>query len=160
MAVTHILARAVIRDNGQVLVVQAEGQPDMFLPGGHREEGEGLEHCLRRELDEELEGQARIGVYLGGVEHRWTRDGERQYEINHCFSVAAPALTAEASPPAREEYLSFTWAPADRLAAVTLEPAPLRTLLATDSDAERPWWASTIEENAEPQREHSEAVQK
>lgn len=147
MAVSHILARAVIRDDGQVLVVRAEGQPHTFLPGGHREDGEGLEHCLHRELDEELGVQSRIEGYLGGVEHRWTRDGEQHYEINHCFSVATPALTAEATPPAREEYLSFSWASTDRLAAVALEPAPLRTLLATDVDTERPWWASTIEEN-------------
>lgn len=146
MAVSHILARAVIRNNGQVLVVRAEGQPHTFLPGGHREDGEGLEDCLRRELDEELGVQAQIGTYLGGVEHRWTRDGERQYEINHCFSVSAPALTSNTTPSAHEAYLTFTWAPVNRLDSVALEPAPLRTLLATDSGAETPWWDSTIDE--------------
>lgn len=50
MAAPHILARAVIRDDGQVLVVWADSQSHTFLPGGHREEGEGLEQCLRREL--------------------------------------------------------------------------------------------------------------
>lgn len=152
MAVSHILTRAVIPEEGQVLVVRAEGQSHTFLPGGHREDGEGLEHGLRRELAEELGVRARINTYLGGVEHRWTRNGERQYEINHCFSVDAPALTAETAPPAREAYLSFTWAPADRLASVALEPAPLRTLLGADSGAGTPWWGSMIDENAEPRK--------
>jgi 8-oxo-dGTP diphosphatase len=146
MATRHILARAVIRDEGQVLVVRAEGQSHTFLPGGHREDGEGLEHCLHRELDEELGVRAQINAYRGGVEHRWTRNGARQYEINHCFSVDVPTLTAETTPSAREEHLSFAWAPADRLATVALEPAPLRTLLAPDSDVGTPWWASTIDE--------------
>ncbi|MFB6279288.1 MAG: hypothetical protein ABEK75_07255 [Salinibacter sp.] len=57
-----------------------------------------------------------------------------------------PTLTAETPPPAREEHLSFAWAPADRLAA--LAPAPLRTLHAPDSDVGAPWWASTLEETA------------
>ncbi|MFB6279287.1 MAG: NUDIX domain-containing protein [Salinibacter sp.] len=66
MATRHILARAVIRDEGQVLVVRAKGQSHTFLPGGHREDGEGLEHCLHRELDEELGVQAQINAYRGG----------------------------------------------------------------------------------------------
>lgn len=89
---------------------------------------------------------------LGGVEHQWARDGERQYEINHCFSVAVPGLTAETTPPAREMYLSFTWAPVDRLDAVALEPAPLRTLLATDFDTGTPWWSSTIDKGAQTRK--------
>ena len=146
MVTTHVLARGVIRDGGQVLVVRAEGQPHTFLPGGHREDKEGLEHCLHRELDEELGVQAQVNAYRGGVEHWWMRNGARQYEINHCFSVAVPTLTAETTPSAREDHLSFAWAPADQLATVALEPAPLRTLLMPDSDVGTPWWASTIAE--------------
>jgi len=145
MPTTHILARAVIRAADQVLVVRAEGQPHTFLPGGHREPGEGLAACLRRELHEELGMDATVGAYLGGVEHRWRRNGTRQYEINHCFGVAMPSLTADAAPPAREEYLSFAWAGVDRLDEVELEPAPLRTLLPRQEEGATSWWASTLE---------------
>jgi ADP-ribose pyrophosphatase YjhB (NUDIX family) len=144
MPTTHLLARAVIRDADRVLVVQADGQPHTFLPGGHREAGEGMEACLRRELREELDVQARVGRYLGGVEHRWRRDGERQYELNHCFSVAVPSLTAAQTPQAQEPYLSFDWVLVDRLAEAALEPAPLRSLLANGPETETPWWASTL----------------
>lgn len=145
MPATHLLSRAVVQDEEQVLVVQADGQSHTFLPGGHREAGEGLVVCLRRELREELGVQAEVGRYLGGVEHQWSRDGERQYEINHCFSVTIPALAAETAPRAQEEYLSFGWVPVDRLGAVSLQPAPLRALLATDPETNAPWWASTIQ---------------
>jgi 8-oxo-dGTP diphosphatase len=148
MPTSHLLARAVIRDDDHVLVVQADGQPHTFLPGGHREAGEGMEACLRRELHEELGVEARVGRYRGTVEHRWRRDGEWQYELNHCFSVTVPALTAGRPPPSQEAFLSFAWAPVDRLAEVTLEPAPLRSLLTDDPETEEPWWASTLEPDA------------
>jgi len=142
MPTPHLLTRAVIWDDNHVLVVRAEGQSHTFLPGGHRETNEGLEEGLRRELREELGVEARIGRYRGVVEHRWTRDGERQYELNHCFSVSVPHLTADRTPQAQEAFLSFAWAPVDRLAEVALEPAPLRSLLADGPEA--PWWASTL----------------
>jgi len=151
MATIHLLARAVIRDDEQVLVVRASGRPHTFLPGGHREAGEGMAECLRRELYEELGVRARVGPYLGGVEHRWTRNGEPQYEINHCFSVTVSDLPSEDSPTAREDHLSFAWVAVDRLDAVALQPAPLRTLLTTDAGTEAPWWASTLDETTDTQ---------
>jgi len=144
MPTFHLLARAVIRDDDQVLVVRAEGHPHTFLPGGHREDGEGLETCLRRELREELGVEARVGRYRGVVEHQWMRNDERQYELNHCFSVTAPSLTAARTPQAQEAYLSFTWVPIDRLGEAALEPAPMRTLLAGPLSTDAPWWASTL----------------
>lgn len=145
MPTVHLLARAVIRENDCVLVVQADGQSHTFLPGGHREPGEKMTACLRRELREELAVEANVGCYLGGVEHAWRRKGEQQYEVNHCFSVAVPSLAAGTTPRAREEYLSFDWVPVAQLGSVSLEPAPLRNLLAGPVASEKPWWASTLE---------------
>ena len=150
MATTHLLARAVIRDDERVLVVRASGRSHTFLPGGHREAGEGMAECLRRELHEELGVRARVGPYLGGIEHRWTRNGEPQYEINHCFSVTVPDLPPEGSPTACEDHLSFAWVAVDRLEAVALQPAPLRDLLRTDAGTGTPWWASTLDETFDP----------
>ena len=142
MATTHLLARAVVRRGDRLLVVRAEGQSHTFLPGGHVEDGEGLEDCLRRELREELGVAAAVGRYLGAVEHRWRRDGTPQYELNHCFATEAPAV-ADDAPAAREDYLSFAWAPVGALDEAALQPAPLRRLLA-DGNGAAPWWASTL----------------
>ncbi|PSQ96368.1 MAG: DNA mismatch repair protein MutT [Bacteroidetes bacterium SW_9_63_38] len=146
MATTHLLARAVIRRQDRVLVVRADGQSHTFLPGGHVEDGEGLEECLRRELREELGVASTVGAYRGVVEHRWRRDGTPQYELNHCFATEASALT-DTAPTAEEAYLSFEWASADALGTVKLQPAPLRRLLHPDADASEPWWASTVDEH-------------
>ncbi len=144
MPTTHLLARAVIRRNDHVLVVRADGQSHTFLPGGHVEDGEGLEGCLRRELKEELGVEAAVGAYRGAVEHRWQRNGDPQYELNHCFSVEAPALPSDTAPRAQEGYLSFEWVAADALGDVSLQPVPLRTLLSGEPTPEAPWWASTM----------------
>jgi ADP-ribose pyrophosphatase len=149
MPTVHLLSRAVVRDANHVLVVRADGHPHTFLPGGHRELGEGLEACLRRELHEELGVRAEVGRYLGAVEHRWRHEGERQYEINHCYVATSPALTIGTSPQAQEEYLSFGWVAVDRLAAVSLQPAPLRALLADGAETTVPWWASTLRSDEE-----------
>ena len=111
---THLLARAVVRDAGHVLLVRAEGQSHTFLPGGHVEAGEGLAGCLHRELQEELGVESNVGAYRGAVEHQWQRDGEPQYEINHCFDVTIPSLHAQMLPEAREDYLRFGWVTAER----------------------------------------------
>lgn len=144
MPTTHILARAVVRAASRVLLVRAEGTPHTFLPGGHREPGEGLAECLRRELREELGAAATVGAYLGAVEHRWRRDDTPQYEINHCFATRLPALSPSAAPPSREASLSFEWVETDQLGAATLQPAPLRTLLSRPGARSTPWWASTL----------------
>jgi 8-oxo-dGTP pyrophosphatase MutT (NUDIX family) len=154
MSTTHLLARAIIRDAGHILLVRARGQPHVFLPGGHVEEGEGLAGCLRRELQEELGVTAHVNHYRGTVEHRWWRDGNCQYELNHCFAVDVPTLSADVAPTAREGYLTFGWVPAEQaaLADVDLQPAPLRHLL-PGADAAAPWWESTLDEAASPEKD-------
>ena len=144
MPTTHLLARAVVRRDRRLLVVQAEGQSHTFLPGGHVEDDEGMEACLRRELREELGVEAEVGAYRGAVEHRWRRDGELQYEINHCFAVEGPSLSPDEVPPAREDYLTFRWVPVAGLDEAELQPSPLRRLLAGSVAQEDPWWASTL----------------
>jgi ADP-ribose pyrophosphatase YjhB (NUDIX family) len=147
MPTTHLLARAIIRRKDRVLVVRADGQSHTFLPGGHVEAGEGLAGCLRRELREELGVAATVGPYRGVVEHRWRRDGAPQYELNHCFAVEAPSLTANTAPDACEGYLTFGWVPldAEALAEADLQPAPLRRLLGKGAPGGASWWASTLD---------------
>lgn len=51
---TEIIARAVIRRDGQLLLVRQRTKSWSFLPGGHVEPGERVEVALVREIAEEL----------------------------------------------------------------------------------------------------------
>jgi A/G-specific adenine glycosylase len=71
-----VTAAVTVREDGCILVAQRK-QDAMLgglweFPGGKREEGETLEACLRRELQEELEITVEVGERLTKVKHGYT----------------------------------------------------------------------------------------
>ncbi len=140
----HLLARAVIKHEGHFLLAQAKGASNTFLPGGHIEPGEGIPHCLKRELLEELGLDVTVGQFLGIVEHEWMDgDGRRQVEISHLFLVSAPNLTRDQPVASLESHLTFEWVSSNELDAKQLEPAPLRRLL-REFNLGVAWYASSL----------------
>lgn len=138
----HILARAVIRRGDDILLAQANGSPNTFLPGGHLEPGESLPHSLKRELWEEFGLEAEVGMYMGLVEHSWDQANVTNYELNHLFEVSLPTLAPGKVPLAQEAHLTFFWADVGELSAQGLEPYPLRHLLKDGSAS--PLWNTTL----------------
>lgn len=63
---------AVIEKDGMVLIAKRKraypGYPWEF-PGGKMEEGESLEECLKREIEEELGIEIAVGEHLCSVRH-------------------------------------------------------------------------------------------
>ncbi|WP_216323267.1 NUDIX domain-containing protein [Deinococcus aestuarii] len=141
---THLLARAVIEQDGHILLAQASGHTNTFLPGGHLEAGEGLARCLTRELFEETGLGFSVGAFLGVVEHEWRdKDGGVHHEINHLFAATCEGLSRRQAVRAREAHLTFEWVFLDQLDARQLEPSPLRALL-TRGRTPGAWFASTL----------------
>jgi 8-oxo-dGTP pyrophosphatase MutT (NUDIX family) len=139
--VTEIIARAVIRRDGQLLVArQRSAEAWSFLPGGHVEPGERIEVALLREITEELGINATIVGFLGAVEYGYVHGGVPHHELNLVFDVAI----GDAETVSQEEHLEFHWLPFDQLSATDVRPRTLKdalkdALAATDADR-TPFW--------------------
>ena len=113
-----IVTAAVVERDGRFLVtrrqdgVHLEGYWE--FPGGKCEPGESLDACLRREMREELDVDARVGEELLVVSHAYP---ERTVELHffRCELAGAPAPQQgqEMRWVTRRELGSLTFPPAD-----------------------------------------------
>lgn len=129
----HYLARAVIIENGQILLAHAKKSTNTFLPGGHVESGESVITTIERELHEKLGLACRVGKYLGAVEHSWFQQGIEHFEMNHLFETNIPGVQDLTNPESKEDHLGFYWAPIADLETYNLQPYPLVALIQNKS---------------------------
>lgn len=132
-ATTELIARAVIRSGDRILVARERGKKYAFLPGGHIEPGEPIEHALTREISEELGTTADTGDLLGVVEHGYTDDQTTHHELNLVFTADVGD-----EPTSQEEHLEFLWLPIDELPTTDLRPVALRDALINNHTT--PFW--------------------
>ncbi len=119
---TDIVAAAVVIENGKVLLSRRKKGTHLAgkweFPGGKAEPGEDPRAALRRELDEELGIQARVGEIVDVTFHRyddadkavlllffeaWREPGSpepRAIDVAEVGWFAADALDPDAFPPA------------------------------------------------------------
>jgi 8-oxo-dGTP diphosphatase len=135
-ATTEIIARAVIRRDGQLLLVRQRTTSWSFLPGGHAEPGERVEVALVRELAEELGTDATVVGFVGAVEHGYVEDGVTHHEINLVFEASIDA----AEPVSQEEHLEFYWLPFEQLADADVRPGALKNALVAAGEDRTPFW--------------------
>ena len=137
---TEIIARAVIRRAGRVLVATPVGEAWCFLPGGHVEPGERVESALVRELAEELGAEARIVRLIGVVENRYVDRAGLHHELNLVFDVDMP----DADPISREEHLTFSWLSLEDVSEMEVRPEALwKALLAAEREEScLPFWSA------------------
>jgi 8-oxo-dGTP diphosphatase len=133
---TEIIARAVIRRDGYVLLARALSEPWWFLPGGHVEPGEPIQLALIREIAEELGTEARIDGLLAVVENPWSDGDSTHHELNLVFE--ATILGAE--PESREGHLEFRWLPLDQVGGAEIRPAAIKCAFSITSAEQRAVW--------------------
>jgi mutator protein MutT len=115
---TILVAAAVVEIDGRLLVtrrqqgVHLEGVWE--FPGGKSDEGETLEDCLVRELNEELDVPSRVGAEIFSTTHAYP---ERSVEL-HFFGCELlgeprPMLGQEIRWVRREELETLEFPPAD-----------------------------------------------
>jgi len=141
----HHLARGIFIKDNKVLLAQAKGYTNSFLPGGHIEFGESAKDALMREVEEELGINCTVGRFLGVVEHKWEKDGVLHCEVNQVFEVSCSELDSDTNPKSIEPHLDFFWCEGEDLNDRNLQPFPFRNLiknyLSGNNDV---WWESSL----------------
>ncbi len=115
---TIVVTAAVIEDGGRYFVTRRQRGVHLEgfweFPGGKCEPGETLEHCLARELKEELGVDAAIGAEIFTVTHDYP---DRRVELHFlsCTLVCTPAplLGQEMRWVERSDLPSLPFPPAD-----------------------------------------------
>lgn len=130
----HVLSRAVVLDQGHVLLCKTRDLPIpfYFLPGGHIEHGESAEAAVLRELLEESGTQCRIKRFLGCLEHSFEPGHSsicHNHEYNFFFEAESDDLKLQ-NPLARmEDHIELIWTPLHEIDSIDFRPEPLKTLL-------------------------------
>ncbi|PFW86748.1 hypothetical protein COL33_28385 [Bacillus toyonensis] len=141
----HHLVRGIFIKDSKVLLAQAKGYTNTFLPGGHIEFGESSKDALIREIEEELGIMCTVGDFLGLVEHKWEKQGILHCEINQVFKVKSDKLNTKYNPTSSESHLKFFWCSADELDTKNLQPYPFRILIKNYLNGKKDvWWESTL----------------
>lgn len=109
----HHVTRGVLIKDGKLLVAHYKGH-HCFLPGGHIELGESVQHALIREWEEEIGTPCSIEKFLGVIENQWKDENTQHYEINHVFKVNSDTLEVETNPTSKESHLEFYWIVPDK----------------------------------------------
>lgn len=130
----HVLSRAVIIDDGHLLVCKTTGLPlnFYFLPGGHIEHGESAEVAVKREVLEETGAQSTIIRFLGCLEYSFEPGHNsicHNHEYNFFFEMDSDALRVEFPLASLENQIVLHWVPLSEIASIDLRPTPLKRLL-------------------------------
>jgi 8-oxo-dGTP pyrophosphatase MutT (NUDIX family) len=131
----HVLSRAVVIDEGQMLLCKTVGlSPDFFfLPGGHIEQNESAEHAVLRELKEESGFTFFIRRFLGCLEHSFEPGKNsicHSHECNLIFEAYSPEVRSNQPIPQLEDHIELFWIPFGQLSTIDLRPEPFKTLIA------------------------------
>jgi 8-oxo-dGTP diphosphatase len=121
------VARGVAVRDRRLLIAQASGSSNYFLPGGGIHQAESAKAALIREVKEELGVTPHVGRFVGVWENLWTRAGTRVFERNFVFTMELPSLGELVE--AREAHLSFFWMPFADLPHCVVYPHPLAAVV-------------------------------
>jgi 8-oxo-dGTP diphosphatase len=131
---THILTRALIIDQGHILVCKSLNLPNNFyyLPGGHVEQGESVTEALKREMLEEAGSNIKIGRFLGCLENIFAHSDTctcHNQEYSFIFEVQADKLKFNIPLTQQEAHHEIMWLPLEQLTTVHFKPNAMQELI-------------------------------
>ena len=121
----HILARALIVQDENLVLCQVKGKKWFFLPGGHVEDGEPATAALTRELHEEL-GLTDFSkpVFVGVCEHQFEdKPDVWQHELSLVFTVT---VGSDFKVDTKESHIDFVTVKKSELPNLEVRPSPLK----------------------------------
>jgi len=132
-------AAAIILHDGQLLVLQDEGIPHDYLPGGRVHLGEPAEAALEREVREELDLSLPPHRLAFMAESFFTLRGIRHHEVCLYYVMDAPMeLLARGDRFTRvegHEVHHFRWVPFEMLRELSFYPIFLKERIGSLPDA-------------------------
>ncbi len=136
----ELLTRAVIIDNGRLLLCRARGKDHYYLPGGHVEFGESAAVALDRELQEELGVTLKKADFIGVTENIYEQGATRHHEINLVFETTVQGPIGESL----EDHISFAWKAVNELSETVIMPPQLKKLVGEWLVSKQRFWGSDI----------------
>ena len=134
----EFIARAVIEEDGKILLCHGLGKPNWFFPGGHIEIGESAPDALLREIEEELGVTGTIIQFLGASENTFELKGEHTQEVNLVFEVT---LDEKKRTKSEENHIEFAWFTREEMKDLLVFPTTLRDAIISNTTT-KPLWVS------------------
>jgi ADP-ribose pyrophosphatase YjhB (NUDIX family) len=106
----------IIVADGHVLVCREDDDDYCMLPGGRIELGEDSRLSLTREIAEELDLPAKVGIMLATSESFYRREDQDFHELGFFYAVTLPGQGPNGQSPWLKRFdeghdLSFYWVP-------------------------------------------------
>jgi len=133
----EVIARAVIVQNGKILLCRGKGKGYFFFPGGHVEKGEGTQEALKRELLEEIGADSGKMSFMGAVENIFS-DSYDHHEINLVFEVEVFGNEFQS----KEDHLEFEFFPLDEFKKAEVLPGALKEAVSEWLEDKQKFWRS------------------
>ena len=138
----EMCVRAIIQENGKILVCKAKTRDYYFFPGGHVDFGETAKDTLKRELKEELDTTIKEISFIGAIENIFTEDGVDHHEINLAFDVRVENVKYKS----REDHLDFSFLDIEQFAKEKVLPIALRDSIVKWFKDKEPFWSTQTNE--------------
>jgi 8-oxo-dGTP pyrophosphatase MutT (NUDIX family) len=129
----HILARAVIVRNDQILLCKSKKHQNnfFFLPGGHVDPGEGAQESVVRELLEESGQEFEVKRFLGCLEYQFDKESGNNCCHDHELNLVFQLVSKHKPVPvvSQESHIELKWVSFDDLRTIDLRPDTFVDLL-------------------------------